>query len=133
LGSARAIIINSEDNVATLVADVGEGEEVLCGFYSIRARQAIPQGHKIALLDLSPGEEITKYGFPIGVASRFIGKGEWVHVHNVVSRRRGQQEANRPAVAAAEMREGRADREARAATRPSNRKRRAPSVVGPER
>lgn len=90
MSKARAIIINSRDNVATVVADVGPGEEVECGSQKVQAQEAIPQGHKIALLDLPAGAQVIKYGYPIGVASRPIRKGEWVHVHNVRSQRAGQ-------------------------------------------
>ena len=44
-------------------------------------------GHKIALKDLEADEKIIKYGQVIGVASRKIKVGEWVHTHNVNSAR----------------------------------------------
>ena len=44
-------------------------------------------GHKIALKDLDADEKIIKYGQVIGVASRKIKVGEWVHTHNVNSAR----------------------------------------------
>ena len=40
-------------------------------------------GHKIALCDIKKGEEIIKYGYPIGNASADIKKGESVHSHNM--------------------------------------------------
>lgn len=40
-------------------------------------------GHKYALRDIAEGENIIKYGMPIGHATRAIAKGEHVHVHNV--------------------------------------------------
>ena len=40
-------------------------------------------GHKYALRDLSAGEDIIKYGMPIGKACADIRSGEHVHVHNV--------------------------------------------------
>ncbi|MDD2362231.1 MAG: altronate dehydratase family protein [Oscillospiraceae bacterium] len=40
-------------------------------------------GHKIALKDISEGENIIKYGFPIGHATQNISKGESVHTHNL--------------------------------------------------
>ena len=40
-------------------------------------------GHKYALTAISPGENIIKYGMPIGCACREIKKGEHVHTHNV--------------------------------------------------
>ena len=40
-------------------------------------------GHKYALRDIAEGENVIKYGMPIGHATRPIAKGEHVHVHNV--------------------------------------------------
>ena len=40
-------------------------------------------GHKYALRDIAEGENIIKYGMPIGHATCAIKKGEHVHVHNV--------------------------------------------------
>lgn len=40
-------------------------------------------GHKIALSDISKGEDIIKYGYPIGCATENIAKGESVHSHNM--------------------------------------------------
>ena len=40
-------------------------------------------GHKYALRDIAEGENVIKYGMPIGHATKPIAKGEHVHVHNV--------------------------------------------------
>ena len=40
-------------------------------------------GHKYALYDIAEGENVIKYGMPIGHATCAIKKGEHVHVHNV--------------------------------------------------
>ena len=40
-------------------------------------------GHKRALRDIDQGENIIKYGFPIGHATCAIARGEWVHTHNL--------------------------------------------------
>ena len=44
---------------------------------------SLESGHKFALSDISEGSDIIKYGFPIGVATCNIAKGEKVHSHNV--------------------------------------------------
>ena len=43
----------------------------------------IPSGHKISLCNILPGEQIIKYGSPIGYAKENISCGEWVHIHNL--------------------------------------------------
>lgn len=74
----RHIVINALDNVAVALVDLrcGESEPLpLLG--------DIPRGHKIALRDIAAGEDVIKYGMPIGSATRAIRAGEWVHTHNL--------------------------------------------------
>ncbi|MFZ0890618.1 MAG: UxaA family hydrolase [Candidatus Binataceae bacterium] len=42
----------------------------------------VAAGHKIALTAIRCGGVVVRYGEPIVQATRDIGKGEWVHVHN---------------------------------------------------
>ena len=42
-------------------------------------------GHKTALCDIAQGENVIKYGFPIGRATAMIRAGEHVHTHNLRS------------------------------------------------
>ena len=42
-------------------------------------------GHKYALRDIKEGENVIKYGMPIGHATAFIPVGEHVHTHNVAT------------------------------------------------
>jgi altronate hydrolase len=44
---------------------------------------SLENGHKYALTDIKEGEQIMKYGFPIGKATADIKKGEPVHSHNL--------------------------------------------------
>lgn len=40
-------------------------------------------GHKYAVRDIGKGEKVIKYGYPIGIASENIKKGDHVHSHNL--------------------------------------------------
>ncbi|MBQ2284727.1 MAG: altronate dehydratase [Clostridia bacterium] len=40
-------------------------------------------GHKIALCDIKKGENVIKYGYPIGHATEDIKAGDSVHTHNI--------------------------------------------------
>lgn len=71
------MIINANDNVAVAASAVNKGEV----FHAVTALDKIPFGHKMALHDIKKGENIIKYGYPIGHASRDIQTGEWVHSH----------------------------------------------------
>jgi altronate dehydratase len=87
----KAIQIDGKDNVATVTSDVQKGEPVdvlspggdVIGTFQVPV--SIPFGHKLALSDLKRGEQVVKYGETIGVASKVIKTGEWVHTHNVES------------------------------------------------
>jgi hypothetical protein len=91
--SKKAIQIDTKDNVATTTSLVEAGEklEVLSPDGKIiletKPVEKIIFGHKIALKPLDAEEPIIKYGEVIGVASRAIKTGEWVHTHNVNSAR----------------------------------------------
>lgn len=50
---------------------------------ALRALPGIPAGHKFALRDIAEGEDVIKYGYPIGHATRAIAKGELVDHHNI--------------------------------------------------
>ena len=52
----------------------------------------LEDGHKYALYDIKAGENIIKYGNPIGHATCDIKKGEHVHTHNVKTNLSGNLE-----------------------------------------
>ena len=86
-----AIIIRENDNVATALRDLRSGEEALAGVHEesrrVHIREDIAYGHKFAVRDIGPGEEILKYGEVIGRATATIPAGTHAHVHNVESLR----------------------------------------------
>lgn len=49
----------------------------------------LENGHKYAIGEIAKGEQIIKYGFPIGHATEKIGAGEQVHSHNMKSNLEG--------------------------------------------
>ncbi len=77
------IRIHEKDNVAVAIDKIDKGEVVRVDSFSITALDNIDQGHKIALCDIKQGENVIKYGFPIGHATTHIKAGEWVHSHNL--------------------------------------------------
>ena len=83
----RALIISPRDNVATALQDVEAGAVVAArqgqAVVELTAREKIPFGFKIALVDIPRGGDVYKYGEIIGRASQPIAKGDLVHVHNV--------------------------------------------------
>ena len=82
------IHIHPKDNVAVALKPIPAGAV----FEGVTAGMDIPQGHKMALRDIAPEEQIVKYGFPIGHAVQPIAAGEWVHTHNMKTNLSGQLE-----------------------------------------
>ena len=88
-----ALQANEKDNVATVFADgVTAGMRLAvvdaAGNRTVyTVADDIPFGHKFALCDIARGELIVKYGEEIGMASRNIAQGAYVHVHNLDSMR----------------------------------------------
>jgi altronate dehydratase len=82
------LIIHSKDNVAVALRTLGAGDlAVTKGIEVFPALEKIPASHKIALRNIAKGEEIIKYGEVVAVTTRDIKKGEWVHTHNLESKR----------------------------------------------
>lgn len=75
------IIIHETDNVAVVLRPFNKGEVVA----GVTLLEDIPQAHKVAIKDIKKGENVIKYGSPIGHATADIKKGEHVHTHNVAT------------------------------------------------
>src|SRR5690242_15543552 len=90
--SARAVQLAPNDNVAAAIASIesavsvavtlnSSGETIL----NLSSRQSIPFGHKIAIKDFAKGTPVVRYGYPIGIATADIKRGDHVHSHNMRS------------------------------------------------
>ena len=88
-----ALKVHTKDNVATIVDNgVYDGAEVEVRDKRgksevVKVRGLVPYGHKIAIREIHVGEQITKYGEEIGIATQEIKPGDYVHVHNLDSMR----------------------------------------------
>ncbi len=82
------LIIHPRDNVAVALRTLDIGEMAIAeGLEGFPVMEKILASHKIALRDIPKGEEIIKYGETVAVSVRDIKKGEWVHTHNLESKR----------------------------------------------
>lgn len=73
--------IKPQDNVAIALAPLAKGTVLpACG---VTLREDIPLGHKVALVPISKGEHVMRYGYSIGRASQDILPGQWIHSHNL--------------------------------------------------
>ena len=87
----NAIKLHDEDNVASVFDLVEAGSTVLVvdkkgNSYELKVEDNIPYGHKIAIEQIEIGEQVTKYGEEIGIATSVIKVGQHVHVHNKIGR-----------------------------------------------
>ena len=81
----RLIRLAEGDNVVMIATTLREGDTVNLSGANITVRTQLSLGHKLAAHDIRAGDTITKYNFPIGIATEDIALGEHVHVHNVRS------------------------------------------------
>lgn len=87
------LVHHEGDSVAVAMSDLEPGEvhgAVMKGGrdgISCVLRDRVPLGHKFALVELAEGDQILKYGVPVGVAVQPVRSGEYVHVHNMRSAR----------------------------------------------
>lgn len=86
LSSPDILTIHPDDGVAVTLRPIAAGERI----GGVSALVDIDRGHKLALRDHAAGEAVIKYGRPIGRASRAIGAGEHVHLHNLETRLSGE-------------------------------------------
>lgn len=72
------IRMHANDNVAIVANDGGlpVGAVFADG---LQLTQAVPQGHKVALSDLAPGDAIRRYNVVIGFAEVALPRGSWVN------------------------------------------------------
>jgi len=89
---ADVLKLHPSDNVAVALSLLDAGIEVSTVGGSFLLGDTIPVGHKVALTDLDVGDTVVKYGEPIGTVTRFIGKGSWLHSHNMRTNLEGSVE-----------------------------------------
>lgn len=78
---SNALRVHPDDNVVVALCDLPAGAEV----EGVALRAGVTAGHKVAAREIREGEPVTKYGYPIGIASTTIVAGEHVHSHNLRS------------------------------------------------
>src|SRR6201995_4991908 len=71
--------------VALARRELEPGTELEGAGRRVTVRDTVPHGHKLALTDIAAGDQVRKYGQPIGIATQAIAAGEHVHEHNLRS------------------------------------------------
>ena len=78
---SKYIRINPSDNVAVALEPLASGTVIELSDGSVILKEDVPAGHKIALKDLSEGDNVIKYGYPVGHVTRDVAVGTCID-HN---------------------------------------------------
>ena len=79
--TAPFIRLHPRDCVVVALSDLAPG--IPLGEPDLVTRDAIPVGHKIAVVAMAPGDPVRKFDQIIGFATQAIAPGQHVHVHNM--------------------------------------------------
>ncbi len=73
--------LHPKDNVLVAKTALALGQDI--PELGLRTRAQVPAGHKIAARRIAAGEQVKKYDTVIGVATRDLEPGDYVHSHNL--------------------------------------------------
>ncbi len=79
------ILLHERDNVFACRRKIQPGDTLVIDGTIVTAHGNILVGHKLARIDLEPGDIVLKYGVPIGSITQPTRIGEHVHTHNMKS------------------------------------------------
>ncbi len=91
---SKFIKINPADNVIVAIDTILAGQKLSIDNISFTVLEDVPIGHKIALQNFTIGDNIVKYGFPIGHAFKDIKQGALVNEKNIRTNLDGVLEYN---------------------------------------
>lgn len=81
----KLLLVHKHDDAAVALMPLKSGEVCELDGQSITLLDDIPFGHKVALRDIPKGDNIIKYGNPLGHATEHIHIGQHIHTHNMAT------------------------------------------------
>ena len=84
--------INPADSVVVCLSPKKKGDLITIDGRKIAINQDTPAGHKVLIKDVAEGENIIKYGYPIGHAMTALRAGDWVNENNLMTNLSGTLE-----------------------------------------
>ena len=87
---ATFLKINPEDSVVVCLQPKKKDDIIDIDGKQIVVNQDTPAGHKILIKDTAKGENIIKYGYPIGHAKEDLKAGDWVNEENLKTNLEGK-------------------------------------------
>lgn len=88
----QIIKINPADSVVVCLEAVKKGDTIEIDGKVINVNQDTPAGHKVLIADTAKGEDIIKYGYPIGHAKTDLKAGDWINENNLKTNLKGTLE-----------------------------------------
>ena len=89
---ANFIKINPADNVVVCLKPMSKGDIIEIDGKKVVVLQDTPVGHKILIETKAEGENIIKYGYPIGHALQDLQAGTWINENNLKTNLKGTLE-----------------------------------------
>jgi altronate hydrolase len=83
--------VDPADQVGVALRPLAAGEVVTIAGSTLTVADPIATGHKIALTPIAAGDDVRRYGWPIGRATQAIAAGNHVHSHNLVTKLSGEE------------------------------------------
>lgn len=90
---AKFLLHEQGDSVGVAVDTIEPGAQIdghvqsTASTITVTPTAKVPYGHKIAVVDISKGSPVIKYGQRIGTATADIAVGDHVHTHNLTGDR----------------------------------------------
>ncbi len=83
--------VDPADQVGVALRPLAAGEVVTIDGGTLTVAEPIATGHKIALMPIAAGDDVRRYGWPIGRATQAIDAGSHVHSHNLATKLSGEE------------------------------------------
>ena len=75
--------INPADSVVVCLTEKKRGDIITADDRQVTLLDDVPAGHKVLIKDVAEGDNIIKYGYPIGHARKAMKAGQWVNENNL--------------------------------------------------
>ena len=83
--------VDPADQVGVALRPLVVGEVLTVAGHALTVADPIATGHKIALAAIAAGDDVRRYGWPIGRATAAIAAGRHVHSHNLATKLSGEE------------------------------------------
>jgi altronate hydrolase len=92
----KVLQLDPRDNVSVALVPLGTGTSLRIGHSTFSVAEAIPAKHKLAIVDLKPGDLIRMYGMVVGEAITAIPRGGLLSTRNIRHRTGGYSAQRHP-------------------------------------